>query len=129
MRLPVRVTPELTSKWDPRKVTQPRVTLPTFLDIRTHPTGAARHPSYRQLAACTLVLDVISFGESAVADEGAGDAGEGQEVFGFPLVAAVQSAASGEPGHRAFYGPTVAAQSGRGLDALAGDTVPDAAPT
>ncbi|MDQ0934964.1 transposase [Streptomyces turgidiscabies] len=36
-----------------------------------------------------VVLDVISFGESAVADEGAGDAGEGQEVLGFALVAAV----------------------------------------
>ncbi|MFI1370340.1 hypothetical protein, partial [Streptomyces griseochromogenes] len=32
-------------------------------------------------------LEVISFGESAVADEGAGDAGEGQEVFGFAFVA------------------------------------------
>ncbi|MGW3426243.1 cytochrome P450, partial [Streptomyces phaeochromogenes] len=32
-------------------------------------------------------LDVISFGESAVADEGAGDAGEGQEVLGLALVA------------------------------------------
>ncbi|MEU5930930.1 hypothetical protein ABZ817_47155, partial [Streptomyces antimycoticus] len=32
-------------------------------------------------------LDVISFGESAVADEGAGDAGEGQEVLGFALIA------------------------------------------
>lgn len=72
--------------------------------------------------------DVISFGESAIADEGAGDAGEGEEVLGLALVAAVQSAASGEPGHRAFYGPAVAAQTGRGLDALAGDAVPDAAP-
>ncbi|WP_229852995.1 hypothetical protein, partial [Streptomyces albospinus] len=32
-------------------------------------------------------LEVISFGESAVADEGAGDAGEGEEVVGFALVA------------------------------------------
>jgi hypothetical protein len=39
-------------------------------------------------------LDVISFGEPAVADEGAGDAGEGQEVLGFALVASVQSAVS-----------------------------------
>jgi hypothetical protein len=73
-------------------------------------------------------LDVISFGESSVADEGASDAGEGQEVFGLALVAAVQSAASGEPEHRSFDGPTVAAQAGGGLDALAGDAVPDAAP-
>lgn len=70
-------------------------------------------------------LEVISFGESAVADEGAGDAGEGQEVLGLALVAAVQSAASSEPGHRAFYGPTVAAQTGRGVNASAGDAVPD----
>jgi hypothetical protein len=39
----------------------------------------------------------------------------------------VQATASGEPGHRALYGPAVAAQTGRGLDALAGDAVPDAA--
>ncbi|MFD8593339.1 hypothetical protein ACFV1B_27965, partial [Streptomyces sp. NPDC059637] len=31
-------------------------------------------------------LEVISFGESAVADEGAGDAGEGEEVLGFAFV-------------------------------------------
>jgi hypothetical protein len=37
----------------------------------------------------SVSLEVISFGESAVADECAGDAGEGQEVFGFALVAAV----------------------------------------
>ncbi|MFH9857710.1 SDR family NAD(P)-dependent oxidoreductase, partial [Streptomyces althioticus] len=33
-----------------------------------------------------LDLQVISFGESAVADEGAGDAGEGQEVAGLAFV-------------------------------------------
>ncbi|MEU7062087.1 hypothetical protein AB0A61_40930, partial [Streptomyces sp. NPDC046197] len=33
-----------------------------------------------------FALDVISFGESAIADEGAGDAGEGKEVLGFALV-------------------------------------------
>lgn len=69
-----------------------------------------------------------SAGESAVADEDAGDAGEGQKVLGFALVAAVQAAASGEPGHRALYGPAVAAQPRGGLDALAGYAVPDAAP-
>ncbi|MFJ2915748.1 hypothetical protein ACIO8F_41805, partial [Streptomyces sp. NPDC087228] len=31
-------------------------------------------------------LEVVSFGESAVADEGAGDAGEGQEVFGLAFI-------------------------------------------
>lgn len=53
--------------------------------------------------------------------------GKAQEVLGFALVASVQSAASGEPGHGAFYGPAVAAQPGRGLDAFAGDAVLDAA--
>lgn len=33
-------------------------------------------------------LEVVSFGESAVADECAGDAGEGEEVVGFAFVAA-----------------------------------------
>ncbi|MFF9127814.1 hypothetical protein ACF09J_31890, partial [Streptomyces sp. NPDC014889] len=32
-------------------------------------------------------LEVISFGESAIADEGAGDAGEGEEVVGLAFVA------------------------------------------
>ncbi|MEU7058528.1 hypothetical protein AB0A61_21630, partial [Streptomyces sp. NPDC046197] len=39
------------------------------------------------LSALDNHLDVISFGESAIADEGAGDAGEGKEVLGFALVA------------------------------------------
>jgi len=43
-------------------------------------------------------LEVISFGESAVADEGAGDAGEGEKVLGLAFVAAVESSAAGEPG-------------------------------
>ena len=33
------------------------------------------------------------------ADEGAGDAGEGQEVVSFAFVAPVEAAAAGEPGH------------------------------
>ncbi|MFH9662179.1 hypothetical protein ACH4NF_29370, partial [Streptomyces sp. NPDC017248] len=33
-----------------------------------------------------VTLQVISFGEPAVADEGAGEAGEGQEVLGFAFV-------------------------------------------
>lgn len=44
--------------------------------------------------------DLISSGESAVAAQGEGNAGEGQDVLGVALVAAVQSPASGEPGHR-----------------------------
>lgn len=79
--------------------------------------------------AAGRLLDVISFGESAVADEGAGDASEGEEVFGFAFVAAVEAAAAGEPGHGPFYGPAVAAQPLRGLDSSAGDAVLDAALT
>jgi hypothetical protein len=75
-----------------------------------------------------LSLDVISIGESAVADEGAGNAREGEEVLGFALVASMESAAAGEPGHGAFNGPAVAAQSLRGLDSLTGDALLDAAP-
>lgn len=71
-------------------------------------------------------IEIISFGESAVADQGAGDAGEGEEVVGLAFVAAVQTSASGEPGHGAFDGPAVTAESLRGFDALAGDAVPDA---
>lgn len=60
--------------------------------------------------ALAAELELISFGESS-ADEGAGDAGEGEEVVGFAFVAAVEAAAAGEPGHGAFDGPAVAAQS------------------
>jgi hypothetical protein len=56
-------------------------------------------------------LEVISFGESAVADKGAGDAREGEEVLGLALVAAVESTAVSEPGHGAFDGPAVSAES------------------
>ena len=58
-----------------------------------------------------LDFEVISIGEPAVADEGAGDAREGEEVVGFALVASVETAAACEPGHGAFDGPAVAAQS------------------
>jgi hypothetical protein len=64
--------------------------------------------------------------EPAVADEGAGDAGEGQEVVSFAFVAPVEAAA-GEPGHGVFDRPAMPAQSLGGLDALAGDAVGDAA--
>lgn len=57
------------------------------------------------------VADAISFGESAVTDEGAGDAGEGEEVLGFAFVASVEAAAAGKPGRGAFDGPAVPAQS------------------
>ncbi|GGR09022.1 hypothetical protein GCM10010280_66050 [Streptomyces pilosus] len=57
--------------------------LPSF---RSHPTSS------------DTALQVISFSESAVADECAGEAGEGNEVLGFAFVSAVKSAAAGEPG-------------------------------
>jgi hypothetical protein len=71
---------------------------------------------------------VISFGEPAVADEGAGEAREGEEVLGFALVATMETTASSEPGHRAFDGPAVPTEALRGLDSLAGYAVPDASP-
>ena len=42
-------------------------------------------------------LEVVSFGESPVADEGCGYADEGEEVLGFALVSAVQASAAGQP--------------------------------
>jgi len=71
-------------------------------------------------------LEVISFGESAVADEGAGDGGEGQEVLSLAFVAAVQTATAAQPGHRALDRPAMPPQPGGGLDAFAGDAVSDA---
>lgn len=72
------------------------------------------------------VFEVISFGEAAIADEGASDGGEGEEVFGFAFVAAVESAAAGEPGNGTLYDPAVPAQAGGGLDAASGQVVRDA---
>ena len=71
----------------------------------------------------TAALEIVSFGESAVADEGGGDGGEGCEVVGLAFVAAVEPAEASEPGHRPFDGPAVAAEAGGGLDAAAGDAV------
>lgn len=48
--------------------------------------------------------------ESAVADEGAREAGEGEEVLSLAFVAAVESAAAGEPGHGPFDGPAVSSE-------------------
>jgi len=45
-----------------------------------------------------------------MADEGAGDGGEGQEVLGFVFVAAAESAAAAEPGHGALDRPVVPVQ-------------------
>lgn len=62
-----------------------------------------------------------------MADESCGNADEGEEVLSFALVAAVQAAAAGQPGHGALHHPAVAAQPLGGLDALAGDAVVNAA--
>jgi hypothetical protein len=72
-------------------------------------------------------LDVISLGQSAVTYEGRGDGCEGKEVFRLALVAAVQAAAAGQPGHGPLHHSAVPAQPPGGLDALAGKAVPDAA--
>lgn len=69
-------------------------------------------------------LEVVSVGESAVADERCGYADEGQEVLDLSLVTAVQAAASSQPasqpGHGSLDEPAVSAEPGGGLDALAG---------
>jgi len=76
-------------------------------------------------AFVVAVSEVVSFGESAVADEGAGDACEGQEVVGLAFVSAVEAAAAGEPGHGSFDDPSVTSQVGRGLDPAPGDAMDD----
>jgi hypothetical protein len=48
--------------------------------------------------------------ESAVTDEGCGYAGEGKEMFCLAFIAAVESAAAGEPGNGPFNNPSVAAE-------------------
>lgn len=48
-------------------------------------------------------------------------------MFRLAFVAAVETAASCEPGHRPFYDPTVTAQALGGVDAFACDAVGDAA--
>lgn len=45
-----------------------------------------------------------------MADEGCCDADESQEVLGLALVAAVQAAAAGQPGHGSLYHPAVTAE-------------------
>ncbi|WP_405747931.1 helix-turn-helix domain-containing protein [Streptomyces sp. NBC_01525] len=42
-------------------------------------------------------LDVVSFGEAAVGDEGCGDADEGEEVLRFAFVASVEASAAAQP--------------------------------
>jgi hypothetical protein len=43
--------------------------------------------------------------------EGRGDGGEGEEVFGLALVAAVEASAAGKPGHGSLDDPAVPAQT------------------
>lgn len=59
--------------------------------------------------------------------EGGGDGGEGEEVFRLALVAAVEASAARQPGHGPLHDPAVPAQALGRLDALAGETVWDAA--
>ncbi|WP_443044853.1 hypothetical protein [Streptomyces sp. Go40/10] len=56
-----------------------------------------------------------------MADEHAGDAEEGQEVFGLALVASVQATAPVRPGHDALNHSAVPAQAAGWLDASLGD--------
>jgi hypothetical protein len=66
-------------------------------------------------------------GQSTAADEGCGYADEGEEVFGLAFIAAVETAAAGQPGRRSLDHPPMPAQPLRGLDILTGDTVADTA--
>ncbi|GEK01558.1 hypothetical protein TNCT1_38340 [Streptomyces sp. 1-11] len=79
-----------------------------------HAWVAAKQPSPPASPAVTPYFpngsEVISFGEPVVADEGAGEAREGEEVLGFALVATVEATASGEPCHGAFDGPPAPAE-------------------
>src|SRR5699024_1659689 len=72
-------------------------------------------------------VELISFGESAEANQCAGDAGEREEVLSFALVATMESAASGQPGHGALDLPAVAPQPLGGLHTLAGQAMGDSA--
>ncbi|MBB4796205.1 hypothetical protein BJY54_006909 [Streptomyces nodosus] len=73
-----------------------------------------------------LDLPLISVGQSPVTDEGAGDAGEGQEMAGFAFVASVETSASGKPGHGAFDSSAVPAEPLAGVRSLARDPRCDA---
>lgn len=68
-----------------------------------------------------------SGGEPAVADERCGDTGEGEEAPGLAFVAPVQAAKSAQPAHGPLDGPPVPSQSGRGLNAPAGNARHDMA--
>lgn len=76
------------------------------------------------------MIEIIGDGsaaESAEADQGGRDTGEGQEMLGLALVAAVQATAPKQPRHRWLHGPPVAAQLLGGLDGSAGEVRGDVA--
>lgn len=86
-----------------------------LLEIARRPEGCA----YRS-------LDAVLVGDSAVADEGYGDADEPKEVVCQTLVTAMQTAEAIQPSHGPFDHPAVPAESLRGLDTFARDTRRDA---
>jgi hypothetical protein len=76
------------------------------------------------------MVEIIGDGsaaESAEADQGGRDTGEGQEMLGLALVAAVQATAPEQPRHHSLHGPPVAAQLLGGLDGSAGEARGDVA--
>src|SRR5947199_3346598 len=56
-------------------------------------------------------------GPAAVAEQGAGEVGEGLEVFGFAVVAAYEAAVVEQPGQAGFDDPAVPSEPLVGLDA------------
>jgi hypothetical protein len=64
----------------------------------------------------------------SIADQHAGDADEGEEVLGLALVAAMESAAAGEPRQGAFNHPVVPTRPVGGIDAAASDARHDLPP-
>lgn len=96
---------------------------------------------YAQVIACETLCDLFGVPEAEWSEateamrnllspaEDADQASaqlESAEVLGLAFVAAVQTAAVAQPGHRALDRPPVPAEPGGGLDAFAGDAVPDA---
>ncbi|MET8220911.1 hypothetical protein, partial [Streptomyces hirsutus] len=94
----IEVTEDLTALVVHTEI--PRSTTPEPLassNLSRSPTNLVRADAGRRTVSPTRTtaltkppgkndLEVVSFGESAVADEGAGDAREGQEVVGFAFV-------------------------------------------
>lgn len=73
-------------------------------------------------------LDRVLCGEADepfVAAQGGGEAGKGQVVAGVALVAVVESAVAGHPGHGPLEHPPAPPQPFAGLDAFADDPLSD----